>query len=103
MARGSFPFIGIVILGGAIACAHGCGPRKGSKSANQVATTSTATTTAPTATTTATPTATAAPTGTYGIPGIIGFGLPVSPRQALIGKWNVANVDGKPIGAGGAG
>lgn len=91
-----------MLIGGGVAIVHGCGPRKGSSTAHQVATTTapTATATAPTATATTQPTATANPTGTIGIPGF-GFGLPVSPRQALIGHWNVVNVDGKPVGAGG--
>jgi len=103
MPRASCISVGAMLLAGVVVFAHGCGPRKGSKTANEVATTA-----APTATPTAAPTPaptpapTAPPTGTIGIPGF-GFGLPMSPRQALIGKWNVANVDGKPVPAGGVG
>lgn len=45
---------------------------------------------APTATGTAAPTA-------WTIPGLNIPGLPTSPKQAVIGKWNVAGVDGKPV------
>ena len=99
MARASSITIPAVLLLGVV-CTHGCGPRKGTKTPNQVATTSATATTAPTPTPTPTATATAQPTGTITIPGLGGFGLPVSPRQALLGNWNVANVDGKPVGAG---
>lgn len=45
---------------------------------------------APTATNTAAPTA-------WTIPGLNIPGLPSSPRQAVVGRWNVAGVDGKPV------
>ena len=60
----------------------------------------------PVASATMAPTATAAPppataTNTaptaWTIPGINIPGLPGSPKQALLGKWNVAGVDGKPV------
>ena len=59
-----------------------------------------ATATAPSASATAAPSVSAAPkpstttAPTWGIPGL---SLPGSPRQAIVGKWNVAAVDGKPI------
>jgi hypothetical protein len=37
------------------------------------------------------------PATVWTIPGLNIPGLPVSPKQALIGKWNVAAIDGKPI------
>ncbi len=88
-----------------------CGPREGATS-DPVAPTATAATaptgTAPTATTAATsaPTVTnptSSPTMTptsiagFPIPGFKVAGLPASPRAAIVGKWDVVGVDGKPI------
>jgi hypothetical protein len=90
-------FISFVALLAFVACE----PRK---KANSPTTSSTTTTTAP-ATTTAAPTSTAPPppaTGTNGIPGLP-YGLPVSPRAAIVGKWNVAAIDGKAVPSAGMG
>lgn len=53
----------------------------------------TATATSPTTTTTTTPTTIAG----FPIPGFKVAGLPASPRAAIVGKWDVVGVDGKPI------
>jgi hypothetical protein len=80
----------------AIAIAPGCEPRQkgptGPTASATVANTSTAPPPPPPA---ATNTATA-PTA-WTIPGLSIPGLPGSPKQALLGKWNVAGVDGKPV------
>lgn len=72
----------------------GCEPRnKGPKGPVQSAAVAT---TAPPPPPTATQTATGQPTQ-WTIPGLQIPGLPTSPKQSLIGRWNVAAVDGKPI------
>jgi hypothetical protein len=74
--------------------APACGPRqKGPAGPTQSATVATATATPPP--TTATATNSAPPAWT--IPGLQIPGLPTSPRQALVGRWKVAGVDGKPV------
>jgi hypothetical protein len=76
-----------------IAVAPACGPRKGPVGPTQSATIASATPTAP-------PPATTAPASsatTWAIPGLAIPGLPMSPRQALVGRWKVAGVDGKPV------
>lgn len=94
-----------------LALSAACGPRErgGAEAAAPTATaaptptpTATATATAapkPTGTATASPTVTTTPTTFAGIPipGIKVAGLPASPRAAIVGKWDVAGVDGKPI------
>ncbi|GAC1372563.1 MAG: hypothetical protein NVS3B10_21580 [Polyangiales bacterium] len=101
------PLLVVVSLGGALVASlvGGCGPRdKEARSPSPVV--ATAAPPGPQPVPTAAPTATATPapagTGTYGIPGL-GFGLPVSPRQALVGKWTVAGIDGKSVPSAGMG
>jgi hypothetical protein len=81
------PFLSMIVAGG-------CEPRKGPQgpvaSASMAPPPTAAPPPAPTATGTATPTA-------WAIPGLNIPGLPTSPRQAVVGKWNVAAVDGKPV------
>lgn len=92
-----------------LALSVACGPRERG-GADAVAPTATTTaaptpsptptaTAAPTSTATASPTVTTSPTTFAGIPipGIKVAGLPASPRAAIVGKWDVAGVDGKPI------
>ena len=78
------PLIGLVIAQGA------CAPRnKGATGPTGPATVAAA----PSSTPPPAPTTTA----TWGIPGLAIPGLPSSPRQGILGKWNVIGVDGKAI------
>ncbi len=87
--------VSLVLFGGTAAAlaSEGCQPRHrgaaGPTQSVQVAPTQ-----APPPTPTAQQTA-AAPAWT--IPGLQIPGLPGSPRQAIVGRWNVAAVDGKPV------
>ena len=88
----------IVGLALPLAFAPSCEPRNKKAAAAPTATgaptgTAPATTPAPTGTSTAPPPMN---TATIGIPGLP-YGLPVSPRSAIVGKWNVAASDGKPV------
>ncbi len=80
-----------------IALALGCGPRsKGPAGPTQqpvVASVPTAAAPPPAPT----GTAPAPPQTAWTIPGLQIPGLPVSPRQAMLGKWAVSSVDGKPV------
>ncbi|MGZ3420705.1 MAG: hypothetical protein ACXWUG_17860 [Polyangiales bacterium] len=89
--RSSTFFLATVPLVLSLAVAPACGPRKGPTGPTQSATIASATPTAPPA---ATPTTSAT---TWAIPGLSIPGLPMSPRQALVGRWKVAGVDGKPV------
>lgn len=81
------PLVGLVVITSA------CEPRqKGAAGPVQSATIASAPTTAPPPPPTAT---TAAPAWT--IPGLAIPGLPGSPRQGILGRWNVIGIDGKPI------
>jgi len=80
------PLIGLLVFSSA------CEPRqKGAAGPVQSASIATAPTTTPPPP----PTTTAPPAWT--IPGLAIPGLPTSPRQGILGKWNVSAVDGKPI------
>ncbi len=105
VSRLRFGPLAVLLIGGlGVVTSVACQPRKGKGAAAPTATTTVAA--APTPTPTPTATATAAPTtpntGIIGIPGLP-FGLPVSPRAAIVGKWTVTSMDGKPIGAAGGG
>lgn len=90
----ALPLFAMLVVG-PLAVVPGCEPRhKGAAGPTSSATVATAPTTAPPpAPTTAT---TGAPTA-WTIPGLNIPGLPSSPRQAVVGRWNVAGVDGKPV------
>jgi hypothetical protein len=80
-----------------------CEPRNKKTAAAPTATVTGTATAQPT--TAPTPTSTAPPpmnTATIGIPGLP-YGLPVSPRSAIVGRWNVAAIDGKAVPSAGMG
>lgn len=88
--------IPVLATAASVVVAFGCEPRKGPAGPTkpvEVASVPTATATQPA------PTGTApAPTPTaWTIPGLQIPGLPMSPRQAIVGKWAVSSVDGKPV------
>ena len=86
-----------------LAIGSGCEPRHQQAAAAPTATVTA--TAAPTTTATPAPSGTALPpmnTATIGIPGLP-YGLPVSPRSAIVGRWNVAAVDGKAVPSAGMG
>lgn len=93
--RPLLPLAGLLLTG---VVAVACEPRnnKGVATAPQPSASAPASSTAPTATTTA-PTSS---TPTFVIPGLA---LPGSPRQAILGKWNVTAVDGKAVSTGSPG
>jgi len=93
----TLPWVAVTAASIAILAAPGCEPRQkgatGPTASAAVASTPTAAP-PPTQTTTAT---TAAPT-IFQLPGGIAIpGMPASPRAAIVGRWNVAGVDGKPV------
>ncbi len=75
--------------------APGCEPRHKTEAVAPTSSVPPPPSTAPKPTTTSSGTGTA-PTS-WTIPGLSIPGLPVSPRAALVGKWNVAAIDGKPV------
>lgn len=110
MPRLRVPFLIALSLAAPLVSAAACGPRErgGGEAVAPTATatevpsataTTTTATTKPAGTATASPTVTTTPTTIAGIPipGIRVAGLPASPRAAIVGKWDVAGVDGKPI------
>lgn len=80
---------------GAFAPLPGCSPRH--PGGNEAVAPTTSASPKPTATPTPTTTATGTVPSAWTLPGFNIPGLPGSPRQAIIGKWNVAAIDGKPI------
>jgi hypothetical protein len=92
LRRSSTLFLATVPVLLSIAFAPACGPRKGPTGPTLSATIASATPVAPPPPATPTTSAT-----TWVIPGLAIPGLPMSPRQALVGRWKVAGVDGKPV------
>ena len=91
----------LVVVALPLVLVGGCEPRNKKTAAAPTATVTT--TAAPTSTPTPTASATGLPpmnTATIGIPGLP-YGLPVSPRSAIVGRWNVAAVDGKAVPSAG--
>ena len=95
----TLPTIAVVLVSIAVTCAPGCEPRQkgatGPTSSAAIASTPVAAP-PPAATPTANTPGTA-PT-VFTLPGGIAIpGMPASPKAALVGRWNVAGVDGKPV------
>lgn len=87
--------LAVSLLSLGVVTAPGCEPRnKGPVGPTASATIANTTTAAPPPPTT---TATNSAPSAWTIPGLNIPGLPGSPKQALLGKWNVAGVDGKPV------
>lgn len=94
MSRSWALLVTIALASAAVALVPGCEPRpKGPAGPTATASIASAPTAAPPPPPTAAP-STAIP---WMIPGLQIPGLPTSPRQAILGRWNVAGVDGKPV------
>jgi hypothetical protein len=93
----TLPLLAVGMTSIAIALMPACEPRqKGATGPTATAAVASTPTPAPPPATTATATG-AAPT-VFTLPGGIAIpGMPASPKAALVGRWNVAAVDGKPV------
>jgi hypothetical protein len=79
-----------------VAASAACGSRRKGPAGPTAPAVVATVTPAATATATAAPPAGTAPSA-WTIPGLSIPGLPTSPRQAIVGRWSVAGVDGKPV------
>lgn len=93
------PLVAVIAASIAIVAAPGCEPRqKGAAGPTATAAVASTPTAAPPPAPTTTSTATGAAPTIFQLPGGIQIpGMPSSPRAALVGRWNVAAVDGKPV------
>lgn len=99
LAVRSLPMLAVAVASAAVLLVPGCEPRqKGPAGPTATATVASTPTAAPPPAPTTTTTATGGAPTVFTLPGGIAIpGMPASPRAALVGKWNVAGVDGKPV------